>query len=435
MSAIPRLKENLAISSLRIESTLSDLPRESFVVAPTVLARQVGEVFQEDPERSGVLILDQERFVGMISRRRFFEHIGRQFGYDVFMGRPIRVMLESESHPPLILDETVPIGEAARQALSRPREQIYEPVVIQSIGNPANPPYSLLDIRVLLQALSRLQILQNEALEQNRKSILRAHVALEEANRNLVESIRYAEHIQSAMFLDRQELCRRFPASLLLHRPKDLVGGDCWWLEERGETIFLAVIDCTGHGVPGAFMTLIVLSLLARTLQEKGLEHPGEILAAMNVALHECLRYKRSLVDDGMDAGFCSIHRGSREVRFAGGGIPLIVTRPGIRPETIRGSRAGAGYARTSATQRYLEHTLVCEPGTRCYLATDGVTDLVGGPQKLTFGRRRLLELLASLASLSLEDQETEIRKTLEAWRGDEPPRDDMLLLGFSLDP
>lgn len=275
--------------------------------------------------------------------------------------------------------------------------------------------------------LAALEKAQAELVDKNRE--------IESAHAQITESLTYARTIQEGLMPDARELERSFAEAVLLWRPLQLVGGDhCWVVHQDGRCI-LFLADCTGHGVPGAFMTLIVAAALDQALRELERPGPSALLQAVDGLVRDHLnRAGSGAADDGLDAGCCIFDPESRQLAFAGAQIPLLLLLKG-EVELLRAARGSLGYRSLPSPRDLREKVVMVEPGLRCYLFTDGVTDQMADPAKpggqRLFGRRRLAEVLQRTASLPLSDQVAALEQALEDWRGREAPRDDLTLVAF----
>ncbi|MBB4265488.1 PP2C family protein-serine/threonine phosphatase [Roseospira visakhapatnamensis] len=259
------------------------------------------------------------------------------------------------------------------------------------------------------------------------------HRALANANRLLLESIHYARRIQTSLLPDKTALTGLVRDLHVCWDPLDVVGGDYFWLERfDDDTALLLVADCTGHGVPGAFMTLVVASALDRALHDEGLRRPSDILRAIDGQVRARLRQDRpeSDSDDGLEAAICLWDRRARTLTFAGAGLPLLYVEDGALRE-VRGDRAYLGYRTLPAPERFTDHVMTVRAGTAVYMPTDGVPDQMGGEPRRLLGRRRLGRIIVENQGLPMAEQLAAIQRELEAYRGDEPRRDDMTMIGF----
>lgn len=279
--------------------------------------------------------------------------------------------------------------------------------------------------------LAELQAAQTQLLERN--------AAIERANALILAGIHYARRIQEGMLPAPDALDGLVAETAVWWEPLQSVGGDFYWVERKRDIAVLIVVDCTGHGVPGAFMTLVVAAeidqLLARTPAEA--LDPATFLLELDLLVRNRLRQDvdgdaadQQASDDGLEAAVCLYDGRSGELRYAGAGIGLVVQSDG-QAERIRADRAALGYRTLRAPVDLTVHRRTVRPGDAFFLFTDGLTDQVGGSPKRVFGRRRLIEALAGCAHLPLHGQIVEIRRWLDAYRGEEPPRDDITLLAF----
>lgn len=285
--------------------------------------------------------------------------------------------------------------------------------------------------RDLEEAMAALAEEKSEA-ERAFAQLDRTHSELEKANRMVLESIQYARRIQSAMLPDKQALGDAVRDIYVWWEPLHVVGGDYFWLERFDSRSLLVVADCTGHGVPGAFITLVVASALDRILHEQKQHDPAAILGALDEMVRVRLRQDRpeSESDDGLDAAVCLWNAAARTVTFAGAGLPLIYAEDGNIHE-IRGSRTSLAYSSTRQARKFANQVVEVKPGMTFYMLTDGVSDHMGGKPKRLLGRKRLAAILQAHQGKPMSEQVLAIQQALDAYRGQEPRRDDTTLLGF----
>lgn len=297
------------------------------------------------------------------------------------------------------------------------------------------------EIDVISQAFNRMVdgLRSGDAAKQFLVELELAHDKLERANRQVIESIGYARRIQDSVLPDRNALAGAGIEVAVLWEPLHVVGGDYFWLEEIDGLSVVAVADCTGHGVPGAFLTLIVATALDRLLHERGLRSPAAILAALDTMVRTQLRQdgRGAESDDGLDCGICVWDRATGALRFAGAGLSLTVIRDGVA-ERVRGHRRGLGYPRTGR-ETTPEDVVVPVAGATFYLMTDGITDQMGraapdrSPRLL--GPRGVADSLLRHADQPLAAQAAALEADLDAYRGAEARRDDMTLVAFRFPP
>lgn len=266
-----------------------------------------------------------------------------------------------------------------------------------------------------------------------------AHGDLEKANGLVLESIHYARRIQTSLLPDKQALDGLVADLHVCWEPLDVVGGDYFWLDRLDEdTGLLVVMDCTGHGVPGAFMTLVVASTLDRVLHDQGARQPSDILRRLDAQVRERLRQDRpdSDSDDGLEAAACLWDRRTRTLTFCGAGLPLFIADQG-HVTIIRGDRAQLGYRTLPGPDTLTDHTVTVRTGQCFYLVTDGIPDHMNRETRRLLGRRRLGALIEQAQQppqgASMARQLAWLREELGDYRGDQPRVDDMTMIGFRL--
>ncbi len=258
------------------------------------------------------------------------------------------------------------------------------------------------------------------------------HHRLADTHRQLTESIRYASLIQRVILPDRRLDTRMQGRYFVVWQPRDVVGGDFYlYREDEGGCLF-GVVDCAGHGVPGAFMTMIAHAALERATVELGLGQPAALLERADRAVRDMLPDTQRLerLATSMDIGLCYVERASRTVRFAGAHIDLFTACDG----EIRNFRGDRGGINDRKPRTFTQLTLDLEPGCVFYLVTDGILDQSGGARDLPFGRGGFTSWLRDNAALPLERQEEALTGALNDYRGEKPQRDDITVLAFRFD-
>ena len=251
------------------------------------------------------------------------------------------------------------------------------------------------------------------------------------AHRQIQDSIRYASLIQHAM-LPQAALARALPDThCVLWQPRDTVGGDLYLFREDNEGFLVGVIDCAGHGVPGAFMTMIAHAAFDLAVHERGLADPAALLARMDEAIRTLLPEETAgrRLATNMDAALCHVDLAHGRLRFAGAHLDLFRCADG-RCERIRGHRRSLGERRRS---NYENHVMPADAGATYYLSTDGLLDQAGGEQGFGFGVTRFAEVLATLATQPMPTQAEILLRTLRAYQGQRGQRDDIAVLGFCI--
>jgi serine phosphatase RsbU (regulator of sigma subunit) len=255
-------------------------------------------------------------------------------------------------------------------------------------------------------------------------------------NRQVTASITYAKRIQTAMLPSPEELKNAFPNSFVLFKPKDIVSGDFYWLGQKDNKIILGALDCTGHGVSGAFMSLIGNNLLDDLIMNKNIFMPHQILDRLNLGVISFLKQQnQNSVQDGMDAGLCMFDKTTNELHFAGAHHSLYYVKDNELHE-VKGNRMDIGGVRRK--EIFDLHSFKADKKTCFYLFSDGYPDQFGGKEDRKYGKKRLRELLLKNHHLSFEEQYKVFDHTIEDWRQNGKIRnkqtDDILLIGFNLE-
>lgn len=261
-----------------------------------------------------------------------------------------------------------------------------------------------------------------------------AEEKLVESNRKMTDSIQYAEIIQRSLLPDADEVKDILPNSFLIWEPRDIVSGDIFFTERVDDGIVIAVADCTGHGVPGAFLTMIVSSGFKRIVKDDGCHDPAEILKRLNFIVKTTLRQdtEHAVSNDGLDAAICfaPLSPVNRELTFAGARRPLIYIDHG-ELNIIKGDRKSIGYKRSDLDFIFTNHNVPIREGTRIYVYTDGIVDQFGHEIRRGFGNKRFHGLLKQNANLPFEEQRERLLSAFNEFRGDAAKLDDITVIGF----
>jgi serine phosphatase RsbU (regulator of sigma subunit) len=231
----------------------------------------------------------------------------------------------------------------------------------------------------------------------------------------------------------RESLAKVTRDCFLIWEPRDIVGGDFFWLHRSEPGYYLIVGDCTGHGVPGAFMTLIACGLLDRHLRALENPTPGLLLNLLHRDLQTLLGQdlgRDGKTNDGFEAGVCFVSEADRRLIFAGAHFSLWRARAGAIEE-IKGDKAGIGYRRLPGDVPFNDVAVDLGPGDAFYLATDGLLEQIGGARRRSFGRKRFAEILTQRQGRPMTDQREALAAALAHYQGEERRRDDVTVLGF----
>lgn len=277
---------------------------------------------------------------------------------------------------------------------------------------------------------TRKEVILREQLQARTDEAREQRAVIEAAHRDLTASIRYSQRIQQAVMPDHHVLDGRVKDHFILHRPKDIVSGDFHWCAQVGHCTVIAAADCTGHGVPGALMSILGSTLLRSIVNEGTMLHPAKILDRLREGIIAALGQQRGEgPNDGMDIALCVIDHQARELRYAGAYNPLYRVHQGALLEHT-GDRMPIG-PHVVAVGAFTEHTVPLHEGDMYFLCSDGFQDQFGSKSNRKFGRSRLKELFRSIASEPCREQERRLLNALEHWQQEQPALDDVLVIGF----
>ena len=260
-------------------------------------------------------------------------------------------------------------------------------------------------------------------------------------NKKITDSIRYAQTIQEAILPNQELLISKLNEYFLIYQPKDIVSGDFYWFAEvKGENgmadkIFIAVVDCTGHGVPGAFMSMIGHGLLNEIILQNNIHDTDEILSLLDKGIISALKQEEKTNDDGMDLCLCCVEKqddGAFKLDFTGAKRPLYyIAKSSTELQVLKGNSYSIGGNR-KRKKEFSKQELTLQEGDMIYLSTDGLIDQ-NSPNKTKFCSQRLKKMLVENAHLPLKKQELIIRKRLKDHQNKGEQRDDISLLGIKL--
>ncbi len=262
------------------------------------------------------------------------------------------------------------------------------------------------------------------------KIIQEQRVLLESKNKDITDSINYARRIQRALLPHRREIWAAFPQSFVLYKPKDIVSGDFYFFLQNEKSKFIAVADCTGHGVPGAFMSMIGASKLTDAVSESS--DPSVILSRLNTGIKAALKQSEGEESsrDGMDIALCAVDTENRIVHYAGANRPIWIIRKGAKEvEEIKATKKAIG-GFTEDKQHFETHKIKLREGDTFYLSTDGYADTFGqGGKKIM--TKKFKDILLSIQPLEMKEQKKFLDGFVEDWMGDTDQLDDILVIGI----
>lgn len=256
---------------------------------------------------------------------------------------------------------------------------------------------------------------------------------IEEKNKEIIDSITYALRIQKAKLPKKEEVYTSFPQSFILFKPKDIVSGDFYFFQKNNQSVFIAAADCTGHGVPGALMSMICSEKLDDAISQS--VDTSVILKQLNKGIKTSLRQSDSdeSTRDGMDIALCSVDTQNRSIKYAGANRPLWIIRNGqTEVEEIKATKTAIG-GLTEDNQHFDTHEIILQQGDTFYICTDGYADQFSGQDGRKLMTRKLKEILVSIQSKTMPVQETYLDNFIENWKAGTEQVDDILVIGVRL--
>ena len=286
-----------------------------------------------------------------------------------------------------------------------------------------------------LQYLNSDLNLKNFQLEENSLLIETQHNTIHQKNKEITDSIRYAQKIQTAMMPLKHEFAAYFKDSFVLFEPKDIISGDFFWITSKNDKIIFATGDCTGHGVPGGFMSMLGVSLLNEIINEHDLTEPALILSRLRKKVITALRQKglSGEQQDGMDMTICVIDKEQMTLQYAAANHAFYIVRKkesGFELEEFNGDKQPVGIF-GSDLKPFKQYSIDLKPNDVVYTFTDGYADQFGGPKGKKFKYKQLKELLVSIQHLDLAAQEEIVKEQFTNWKGNLEQVDDVCLIGI----
>lgn len=310
-------------------------------------------------------------------------------------------------------------------------------ITIQSLKANAYTKYHLTMLKTLahytviaLENARHYEIMEEEVAKRTQEIVEQKEV-IEEKNKHIMDSIHYAKRIQDATLPDLKLMNHYLKESFILFKPKDIVSGDFYWIEKKGDEILFAVVDCTGHGVPGAFLSLIGYNSLNKIVNELNIIKPSEILEELNQSVYKTLQnnLEYNHIQDGMDMSICSLNTKTNVLQFAGAYNPLYIVSNNTITE-IKGDKISIGSGEGNLQNKFQNNVVQLNKNDCIYLFSDGYADQFGGPKGKKFKYSRFKELLIEMNKLEMSEQGENLDKTITTWQGNLEQIDDVCVIG-----
>ena len=274
---------------------------------------------------------------------------------------------------------------------------------------------------------------RTEEVVKQRDEIEHQREKLEELYKDVTDSILYAKRLQYSILPPKEKINKILPLSFVLFKPKDIVSGDFYWVEKIENKSLFATVDCTGHGVPGAFMSLVGANGLNSAVKEHNITKPSEILNYLNEYVSESLNKanEKSSIRDGMDMTFCAIDYEKMTIEYAGANNPLYIVRDGELLITKADKFAIASFK--PGEKSYTNHVIDLKKGDMIYTFTDGYADQFGGVKGKKFMYKNFRNLLLEIHSKKPNEQKEILENELKKWQGSVEQVDDILVVGVKI--
>lgn len=288
---------------------------------------------------------------------------------------------------------------------------------------------------ILLANKNKEILMQQEKIIQQRDVLDTKNKELDRKNHQIMESINYASLIQTAMLQPEQTLDTYVPESFILFRPKNIVSGDFYWYTKKQNKLIVAVVDCTGHGVPGAFMSMIGYNLLNQIVLNENITEPDQILEELNKGVILALNQKHSGNDDGMDAAVFVVDNKKKTLSFSGARNSIIIIKEGV-VEEIEGNERAIGGTHKHQDDKFTTREIKLMGINSIYGFSDGYPDQFGGIRNKKFMNTRMCDLLHDIHTKTMDEQKIILENTLEGWKSEANAKqtDDILVIGLKVE-
>ena len=293
----------------------------------------------------------------------------------------------------------------------------------------------------------------NEIITAKKEEVEKQNIVIEEKNREIVDSINYAKRIQNTILPSEKNLANLLPNSFVLFQPKDIVSGDFYWLDKTDDYIFFATVDCTGHGVPGALVSVVGHNGLKRVLNEFHLTEPSLMLDKLNELVEDTFSQSTESIKDGMDLALCRLNRKTNELVYAGANNPLYIVRKKQKGEEVsilpdsatlsHTNKSGIELHEIKADKQpigkydyrtaFTSHTIQLIEGDSLYIFSDGFADQFGGKKGKKFMYKPFKRLITDLSELKMRAQEKKLFYAFDDWKGELEQIDDVCVMGVRI--
>jgi serine phosphatase RsbU (regulator of sigma subunit) len=271
---------------------------------------------------------------------------------------------------------------------------------------------------------------QSLAIHKEKERINELKIEIEHKHNEIIDSVNYAKRIQEAILPDKKEILSHLNNSFILFKPRDIVSGDFYWYSFKNNRSIIAAVDCTGHGVPGAFMSMIGNTLLNQIVNEKGITDPAQILNSLNEEVNASLKQTQTDSEsrDGMDIAICSFDMENLDMQYAGANRPLYLIKNGELIET-KANKFPIGGLDYDVPKIFTTHSFQLQANDCIYISTDGFADQFS-PEDKKLMTKKFKETLVLINDKSMEDQRDYLNLFIDNWKGNTEQTDDILVIG-----
>jgi serine phosphatase RsbU (regulator of sigma subunit) len=292
-------------------------------------------------------------------------------------------------------------------------------------------------LRYRLNLLKREKKILEHKVQLRTQEIVNQSKIIEEKNKDITDSIEYAKKIQDSILPSILSIKKSLPESFIFYQQKDIVSGDFYWFTQKQNITIIAAVDCTGHGVPGAFMSLIGNNILNQIINENNVVDPASILQHLNNGVLKALYTNKtySTAKDGMDIGICAINNSTNQLIYAGANRPLYICREGQLDE-IAGNKVAIGSDFSEGVHKdfkFSNYNFDIKREDIFYLSTDGYADQFGGDKGKKMMKKNFKNLLHQISNKSMNEQYQIVSESFLEWKGNFEQVDDVLVIGFRL--
>lgn len=392
------------------QPSAADLCIEVPSMTPDETNEKVMEVFSRHRDLVSLPVVEGNKPIGLINRNIFLSQMSKQFRQELYGKKSCIAFMDKE---PLIVDAALDIDALTLKTVEYGEKALSDGFIITRAGAFAGTGNGL----QLMRAVADMQASRN---------------------RQIMHSIEYASVIQrSTLRSSLDALARACPDAHLVWEPRDIVGGDFYQFCTDTDGWFATVADCTGHGVPGAFMTLIASTSLNQAIEQNGPRDPASLLGHVNRSIKQMLGQVDGQdgtpgSDDGMDAACFWFEPASGRLIFASARLTMFVLRPGADSvEMLDGQRKGVGYVDSDFDYAWHNQEVMLDPGSLVFVSTDGLIDQIGGPRGIALGKRRVRELLLEQREKTPALVNAALLDALRLWQGEHHRRDDLTFFCF----